>query len=491
MASADASRLKVLMPSPEIAPLAKSGGLGDVAGSLPPALAGLGLEVRPVMPFYAQTRARAPEAADTGLRLRVAVGREVLEAEVWEAQVEGLAVSLVRHDPFFDRPSLYFDHAGDYPDNAQRYIFLCKAAIELARAQDFAADVVHCHDWQTALIPVYLKTGVVDAGPLAGAATVLTIHNLAHQGVFGREIFPQTGLPPHLNSVEGLEYWGNLSLLKAGMLFSDALTTVSPTYAQEIQGPELGMGLEGVLARRAGDLVGILNGADYGVWSPHHDPHLPAAYSARDLSGKEECRRALCREFGLEPPGPETVVVGFVGRLAYQKGVDMILAAAPRLLLDDVRLCFLGEGEPGLEGRLAELAEGRPGRVGARIAFNERLAHLIQAGGDVHLMPSRYEPCGLNQLYALRYGTVPVVRATGGLKDTVRPFDPLTSQGTGFVFDRATPEELLHALREALWTKSRPELWQRLVANCMAQDFSWTQSARRYAELYSRLAGRA
>jgi starch synthase len=479
------------MPSPEIAPLAKSGGLGDVAGSLPPALARLGVQVRLVMPFYAQTRAQARRAADTGVALKVAVGREVLEAEVWETELEGVPVSLLRYDPYFDRPHLYFDHRGEYPDNAQRFVFFAKAAIELARRLEFDADVVHCHDWQTSLVPVYLKTGVVEAGPLHKAATVLTVHNLAYQGVFGRELFPLTGLPPHLNTMEGLEFWGNLSFLKAGLLFSDAITTVSPTYADEIQAPELGMGLEGVLARRSGDVVGILNGADYGVWSPENDPHLPAAFSAEDPAGKQESRAQLCREYGLEPPGPDTAVVGFVGRLAHQKGVDLILRAAPRLLLDDVRLCLLGQGEPGLEGRLAELAEARPGRVGVRIAFDERLAHLLQAGSDLLLMPSRYEPCGLNQIYALRYGTVPVVRGTGGLKDTVEPFDPLTGQGTGFVFDRPLPEELLHALREALWTKSRPELWRRVVANGMARDFSWAQSARRYADLYARLAGAA
>jgi starch synthase len=359
--------------------------------------------------------------------------------------------------------------------------------IELARALGFAARVVHAHDWQTALLPAMLSAGAWDPGPLAGAATVLTIHNLAYQGIYPREVFGLTGLPVWLDSPRGSEFWGNTSLLKAGLVTARALTTVSPTYAREIQTPGGGHGLEGVLHERLADLHGILNGADYEAWSPESDTHLPQGYSSADRKGKQACRQALLEVMDLEPAGPGTTVLGFVGRLAYQKGVDLLPQALPRLMLDDVRICLLGSGEPLYEEPLARLSAAHPGRLGLKIGFSERLAHLITAGSDAFMMPSRYEPCGLNQIYALRYGTAPVVRATGGLKDTVQPFDPLTGQGTGFSFEHFSPPDLTCALREALWTRSRPLLWDRLVTNAMAQDFSWSASARAYARLYASL----
>jgi len=476
------------MASPEIAPLAKTGGLGDVAGSLPPALGKLGHDVRLVMPFYRQTKAQAPNAKDTRLRLAVPVGLEILKAAVWRTDLDGCPVYLVKQDTLFDRDGLYQGKDGDFPDNARRYIFFSRAVIELARALDYDADIVHLHDWQTGLIPAYLKSRLTDPGPLAKAKSLLTIHNLAFQGINGREVFAQTGLPPEMNSIGGMEFWGNISFLKAGLVFSDALTTVSPNYAREIQTPQGGMGLEGILASRQADLRGILNGADYSHWSPESDPYLPAAYSLKDLGGKDACRRALCRAFELEEPGPHTAVAGFVGRLAWQKGMDILAEAAPRLLLDDVRLCILGTGEPHLEAQARKLAKAHPGRVGVRLLFSEELAHLMQGGADMLVMPSRFEPCGLNQIYALKYGTAPVVCATGGLKDTVEPFNPLTGRGTGFLFEHPTVQDLLAALREALWTKDHSRMWQKLQQNAMSRDFSWNRSANQYAELYQRLA---
>ncbi len=480
--------LKVLMVASEIAPLAKTGGLGDVAGSLPPALGGKGLEVRLVMPFYRQVLAAASNPIDTGLRLEASVGEDRLSAEVWQTQLNGCPVYLIKQDSLYDRDGLYQGEDGDFPDNAQRFIFFSRAVIELARALDYAADVVHLHDWQTGLIAAYLKSPLLSSGPLAKAKTLFTIHNLAYQGVFGSKVFSQTGLPPEMSGIGGLEFWGNISFLKAGLVYSDALTTVSPTYAWEIQTSESGMGMEGILASRQADLSGILNGADYSSWSPESDPYLPKAFSAGDLSGKEICRQALCQAFELEPPGPETTVIGFVGRLAWQKGMDILAEAAPRLLMDDVRLCILGTGEPHLEAQAKELASAHSGRVGVRLLFSEELAHLVQGGADIMVMPSRFEPCGLNQIYALKYGTVPVVRATGGLKDTVEPFNPLTGQGTGFWFERSMAPDLLSALREVLWTKARPNLWRQLQQNAMSCDFSWSRSAGQYAELYQRLA---
>lgn len=480
--------LKVLMAASEAAPLAKTGGLGDVAGSLPPALGKLGHDVRLAMPFYLQTQKAAPQAKDTGLRLKAPVGSDILSAQVWQTDLEGCPVYLIKQESLYGRDGLYQDERGDFPDNARRYIFFCRAVIELAKALDFAADIVHLHDWQTGLIPAYLKSRMIDPGPLAGAKSLLTIHNLAYQGVFGSETFAQTGLPLEMSGIGGLEFWGNISFLKAGLVFSDALTTVSPSYAWEIQTTEGGMGMEGILTSRQAVLSGILNGADYGKWSPEKDPYLPQIYTAQDLSGKETCRRALCQAFELEAPGPETAVVGFVGRLAWQKGMDILAEVAPRLLLDDVRLCILGTGELHLEAQARELAKTHQGRVGVKLLFSEELAHLMQAGADMLVMPSRFEPCGLNQLYALKYGSVPVVRATGGLKDTVEPFNPLTGQGTGFWFDRPMAQDLLCALREALWTKARPKLWQQLQQNAMNCDFSWSRSAGEYAALYQSLA---
>lgn len=484
-----ATGLKVLFAASEIAPYAKTGGLGDVAGSLPPALAHLDLEVLLVMPLHRQVDRQSHGLAQAGLTLSIPAGGRLYLATVWRAELDGCQVYFLENDELFDREGLYGPLGGDFADNPLRFVWFCRGVIELARALGFGARVVHAHDWQTALLPALLNTGAWDPGPLAGAATLLTIHNLAYQGIYPRDTFALTGLPHWLDSPWGSEFWGNTSLLKAGLVTATALTTVSPTYAQEIQTPEGGHGLEGVLAQRRADLHGIINGADYQAWSPESDPYLPRGYSAADLGGKQACRQALLAELGLEPAGPDTSILGFVGRLAYQKGVDLLPQALPRLLLDDVRVCLLGSGEPSYEEPLRHLAAAHPDRLGIRLEFSERLAHLVTAGSDVLMMPSRYEPCGLNQIYALRYGTAPVVRATGGLKDTVQPFDPVSGQGTGFVFEHFSPQDLGCALREALWTSARPALWRALVQQAMAQDFSWTASAQAYAGLYARLLG--
>ena len=477
--------LKVLFAAPEVAPLAKTGGLADVAGALPPALAGLGLEVRVIMPYYRQVQA---PARDTGLRVTVPLGLEEATAELWETRLGPCPVYLVKNSDFFDRPGLYGERGGDYPDNAKRFSFFCRAVMEAARALDFAADILHLHDWQTGLLAAYLAHPPGEPGPLAGARSVFTIHNIAYQGMFPRHQFAYTGLPFLADTPEGIEYWGNISLLKAGLNYSHAITTVSPTYAEEILSPQGGRGMEGLLLKRRGVLTGILNGADYEQWDPARDPLLPANYSAGNLAGKRQCRRHLLEEFGLDPAGPQEAVLGFVGRLVPQKGIDLIAQAAPYLLLDPVRLCFLGTGDADQEAQLTALAGRYPGRVGVKLAFSEKLAHLIQAGSDMLLMPSRFEPCGLNQLYAMRYGTPPVAHATGGLKDTVEPFDPLSGQGVGFVLERAQASDLLCAARSGLWTRAHPQLWDQVRANGMTRDHSWSMSAQAYAALYQRLA---
>ncbi|MCB2187232.1 MAG: glycogen synthase GlgA [Deltaproteobacteria bacterium] len=479
--------MEVLFVAPEISPLAKTGGLADVAGALPQALAAEGVKCHLVMPLYAEVDRAKHGLTPTGLEFEVPLPGGVEWARLWQGKLGPCPIYLLENARFYDRPGLYGPPGGEHPDNLLRFAFFCRGAVELCRRLNLAPPVVHLHDWQGALLAAYLRAHPFDLGPLTGAKSVLTIHNLSYQGIFPRHDFYQTMLPPYLDQVEGLEFWGNLSLLKGGLLLADRLTTVSPTYAREIQTPAGGHGLEGLLARRARDLVGILNGADYRHWSPEADPLIPARYGPDDLTGKEICRRKLVERLGLEPLGPDTAVLGFVGRLAYQKGADLLPEAISRLLLDDLRVVILGTGDPAVEHTLRELARAHPGRVGLELGFSEELAHWIQAGSDLHLMPSRFEPCGLSQLYAMRYGTVPVVRASGGLRDTVMPFDPFTGQGTGFVFQEARPGDLFHAVREALWCRAHPEHWSRLVANCLAQDFSWAASAQTYAALYRSL----
>jgi len=483
----DLDRLSVLFLTPEASPLAKSGGLGDVAGGLPPALAALGLDVRLVMPLYGDIDRAAHGLTDSGFCFEVPVGPRSYPAQAWQGELGGCPLYLLGNDELLGRPGLYHDQYGDFGDNLQRFVFLCRGAIELARALDWPADVVHAHDWQAALAMAYLAAAPFDLGPLAGARGVLTIHNLAFQGIFPRHDFRLTGLPGHLDSIDGAEYWGNISLLKAGLMTARAITTVSPTYAREIQEPELGMGLDGVLRLRSRDLHGILNGVDYSRWSPEADALLPAFYSAQDMAGKAVCRQALAARFGLEPPTDQGMLLGFIGRLTNQKGVDLIAEAAPALVEAGHRLALLGTGDAELETRLSHLAARLPGRVGVRLAFSEDLAHLLQAGSDVMLMPSRFEPCGLNQMYALRYGTPPLVHATGGLRDTVTPFDPTTGAGDGFVFFPHHTTTMLAQIQRAGAVFARPEQWQRLRANAMARDFSWQASAQRYARLFQQL----
>lgn len=480
--------LKVLFVSAEISPLAQTGGLGQVCGSLPPALAALGLEMTLVMPLYQTVDREAHGLQHANLEFEVLLAGRSLPVRVWQSDLHGCPVYLLENQELFGRPHLYGDQQGDYSDNCLRFAFLCRGAVELAKALKLEAQVVHCHDWQSALLPAYLATRPFDLGPLQGAASLLTIHNLAYQGRFLSQYFLSTGLAPSFNTMAGAEFWGDISLLKAGLVTANAINTVSPTYAREIQTPQGGHGLDGVLASRSADLYGILNGVDYGIWSPEADPWLPAKYSANDITGKGACRQALLEAFDLEPAEPDTAVFGFIGRITGQKGVDLIAQAVPAILGKGARLAILGTGEPGLEQVLSEIAREWPGRMGLKLTYSEKLAHLMQGGSDLMLMPSQFEPCGLNQLYAMRYGSVPLVHATGGLKDTVRPFDPVSGQGTGFAFQPYELDGFLGAIRQAMQTWAQPELWQRLRANCMAQDFSWQASAQAYKQLYEKLA---
>ncbi|MCS6927417.1 MAG: glycogen synthase GlgA, partial [Candidatus Binatia bacterium] len=483
-------RLRSLFVAAEVAPFARTGGLGEVAGALPRVLAALGHDVRVVMPFYRLIREGPfpPPTLVTELQVPLVTGNRT--ARVWQGELSAsspfcssVPVYFLEQDEYFDRPGLYGDESGDYPDNALRFIFFCRAALALCESLQWFPHVFHCHDWHAALLPAYLRFVPGLPAQLTAATTILTIHNLAYQGIFPSWAFALTGLPPSLFQAEGMEFFGSVNFMKAGLLYADRLTAVSPTYAEEICTTECGFGLDGVVRSRRNALVGILNGADYTVWDPATDQYLAAPYNADDLRGKAVCKTALLRTYGL-PEDTTTPLIGMIARLVDQKGIDLFEAASHALLALNARFVVLGTGERRYEEFLTRLAQMYPDRIGVRIGFDSALAHQVQAGSDMMLMPSRYEPCGLTQLYSLRYGTVPIVRATGGLRDTVSPFDPTTGDGTGFVFYEARPEALVAAVRAAVHTFADSVAWQRVMRNAMAQDFSWTRPAAQYLGLY-------
>lgn len=472
--------MRVLFCASEIVPLAKTGGLADVAGALPAALAARGIDVHLAMPRYRGVSLRH----DGWSLLEVRVGPDAIIGAAMEGRMPGNGppITLIDQPELFDRPGLYGENGRDYDDNLTRFAFFSRAVLQWLDAQPWQPDVIHCHDWQTALIPAIL------AAERRGPATVLTIHNLAYQGLFPAEQLPRTGLPASMFTMRGLEFWGQVNLLKGGLYCADVLTTVSETYAQEIQTPEFGAGLDGVLRDRAEDLFGILNGADYSVWDPSVDPLIPARYSPDDLGGKVLCKQHLQRAFNL-PDEPRTPLIGMVTRLADQKGLDLVAAVIADVLAAGAQFVVLGTGDPKYHTLFEELARRFRAQVGVRLGFDNALAHQIEAGADLFLMPSRYEPSGLNQLYSLRYGTVPVVRRTGGLADSVVDVTPDTLEGgsaNGFVFARYAADALGEALRRALDAYRTPAVWRRIQQHGMRADFSWDRSAARYGELYER-----
>ena len=487
-----AQRLRVLLVASEASPFANTGGLGDVAGALPRALRALGHDVRILMPRYRGVERHAAAIRTVIPRLEVPVGDRVVESALLGTETSGgVPVYFLQQDHYFDRDGLYGTGDDDYPDNCERFVFFCRGAVEALIALDEAGrdawrpQIVHANDWQTGLLPVYLRTLYRDHPALAAIATVFTIHNLAFQGAFWHHDMPLTGLGWDVFTPAGIEFYGKLNFLKGGLVFSDLLTTVSRTYAAEIRTPEFGNGLDGVLEERAADLYGVVNGIDYEQWNPAKDPALARPYSAGEPEGKAVCRLALRRELGLdEGPGP---LVAMVTRLAWQKGLDLALGSLPGMLDAGCRVALLGSGEAPIEEAWTQAAADHPGLVAVRIGYDPELASRMYAGGDCLLMPSRYEPCGLAQLIALRYGAVPVVRRTGGLADTVTEFDAVRRTGTGFLFDALSADELLGAVRRAAAVWERPELWGALVKNAMTEDFSWDASAREYATLYRKI----
>lgn len=475
--------LSVLVVSPEAAPLSKTGGLADVTGALGMALARQGHQVTLVTPRYRGTDAAAGRLLE---RVPIALGDGVHDVGLLEHTLADRArVILVDYPPFYDRPGLYGENHADYADNAFRFALLARAAAEVARRHAQPA-VVHAHEWQTGLTPVYLRQTVATRRAGGRLPVVFTIHNLAYQGLFPAGVLPALGLDWDLFTPSGLEYWGQVSFLKAGVNFSDFITTVSPRYADEIVTPESGCGFDGVLAARRDRLVGILNGIDQHVWDPETDPLLPARYGPRDLSGKRPCKIELLRALNLptDEAAIDRPVIGMVSRMVDQKGLDLVAEASEELAGLDATFAIVGTGERRYENMWTHLVARFPDRIGVRVGFDETLAHLVEAGADMFLMPSRFEPCGLNQMYSMRYGTVPIVRATGGLFNTVVDFDKRTGRGTGFRFDEYTAPALFDAIMRALSVYRRKAVWRKLMLAGMRQDYSWDVSAREYVKVY-------
>jgi starch synthase len=477
--------MHVLFVASEIVPYAKTGGRADVVGALPEALVQRGHRVTRVMPLYASVDRRAHGLRAVGRRVRVRLGGRTVAAKLAVAQHGGVETYFLDCPEFYDRPGLYTESGADYPDNAERFAFLSHATLGLCADLGLEPDLIHCHDWQAALIPAALKLNPSAHPALAGVPTVFTIHNLGYQGLFSMGQRAVFGLPDAAYTPEGLEFYGQVNLLKGGIVFADAITTVSRTYAREIQDARAGFGLEGVLSARADRLTGIVNGIDTAYWDPAHDPHLTAPFSRDRLATRARNRAALCQDMGLDPKaGP---VVGMVGRLAEQKGMGLVLAALHDLLDAGISLAVLGQGEPGLVHTLREAARLHPDRIALVDGFNEPLAHRIYAGCDLFLMPSRFEPCGLAQLIAMRYGAPPVVRRVGGLADTVAPWGDDPDAATGFAFDDFTPEAVAGAVRQAVHAMRDPDAFQRIQRRGMARDFSWDQSAAEYEDVYEGL----
>jgi starch synthase len=475
--------MKILMVASEATPYAKTGGLADVIGALPHALADKGHDVAVVLPLYRSAQPKLTTATRVYDALTLWMSKTRSYAASIRAQSDrGVRFYFVDVPELFDRPALYGEAGKDYPDNHVRFAALCRGALAVARSL-FRPEILHGHDWQAGLIGPYIASTFRTDPTFLGMRSVFTIHNLGYQGIYAREALDEIGLPRDMFHPARMEFWGNLSFLKAGIVYADAITTVSRGYAREIQTPEYGFGMEGLLQTRADRLTGILNGVDYGEWSPETDPYIAAPFSVDDLSGKRACKADLLRTFGLPDDDLDRPVIGIVSRFASQKGFDLIEETAPQLLKRDVALTVLGTGEPQYEELMRRLAGQFPGKVGVRVEFSNEVAHKVEAGADIFLMPSRYEPCGLNQIYSLRYGTVPVVRATGGLDDTI-------DESTGFKFAGYDGGALSGALGAALDAYRSRERWTGIMKNGMRRDHSWSRSADQYVQLYQRVLSR-
>ncbi len=480
--------MHIAFAASECVPFSKTGGLADVVGALPRALAALGHQVSVYVPRYRQTKLVDPQTVVRSIT--VPFDDKYRFCSVVTAGTNtpaGIRFYFVDYPPFFDRDALYGTPAGDYPDNAERFALFSRAVLEASKILG-VPQVFHCHDWQSALVPVMLRTLYAEDPAFRDVATVFTIHNMGYQGLFPPDTLPLLMLPWDLLTMSKMEFFGQVNFLKGALVYSDFVTTVSKKYSHEIQTAEYGFGLEGVLRDRAATVTGILNGVDYDEWSPQTDKFIAAKYSPQDLSGKLQCKHDLLQAFGIAnaDASSKLPVIGIVSRFAAQKGFDLIAQIMDRLAREEMIMVILGSGDKPYEEMFQRLNKQFPNKIAVKVAFDNAIAHKIEAGADMFLMPSRYEPCGLNQIYSLKYGTVPIVRATGGLDDTIEPWDARTGKGTGFKFSDYTGEALLATIKQALLAYRDPSSWQTLMRNGMGRDFSWGASAREYGRIYER-----
>jgi starch synthase len=481
--------LKIMLASPEAVPYAKTGGLADVAGALPKALSALGHNVKLILPLYSQVDRKKYGLRKIANNLSAEVAGRKESFDIYESDAENGAFSawFIEHKKFFDRPELYRDPStgNDWADNDERFAFFARAILESVRAINFRPDIIHANDWQSGLVPAFLKIDKQYAD-LADIATLLSIHNLAYQGNFPRDTFAKLGLDWSLFAPGlGFEFWGRVSYLKAGLWYSDKLNTVSKRYAEEIQSTnEYGYGMEGILKDRSQDLYGILNGIDDEVWNPATDSLIPATFTPDKLAGKAKCKAALRKQMGLPAVRKDIPIIGIISRLADQKGFDLIAEVADEILALDLQIVILGTGDKKYHELFTALNKKYPKKIAISLGFDNALAHLIEAGSDMFLMPSRYEPCGLNQMYSLKYGTIPIVRETGGLADTIENANPAKGTGNGFVFRNYDAKELLNTIKFALEVYRDKNVWEIMMLRGMRQDFSWKVSAAKYVDLY-------
>ncbi|MFZ0799120.1 MAG: glycogen synthase GlgA [Terriglobales bacterium] len=478
--------MHIAFAASECVPFSKTGGLADVVGALPRALAALGHQVSVYVPRYRQTKLVDPQTVVRSITIPFDDKYRFCSVVTAGTNTPaGVRFYFVEYPPFFDREALYGTAAGDYPDNAERFALFSRAVLEASKILG-VPQVFHCHDWQSALVPVMLRTLYSGDPAFHDVATVFTIHNMGYQGLFPPDILPLLMLPWELLTISNMEFFGQVNFLKGALVHSDFITTVSKKYSQEIQTTEFGFGLEGVLRDRAATVTGILNGVDYDEWSPQTDKFIAAKYSPQDLSGKLRCKHDLLHAFGVTHADSKVPVIGIVSRFAAQKGFDLISQIMDRLAREEMIVVALGTGDKPYEEMFQRLNKQFPNKIAAKVAFDNAIAHKIEAGADMFLIPSRYEPCGLNQIYSLKYGTVPIVRATGGLDDTIEPWDARTGKGTGFKFSDYTGEALLATIKQALLAYQDLSSWQTLMRNGMSRDFSWGASAREYGKIYDR-----
>lgn len=488
-------KLRIVLAASEAVPFSKTGGLADVSTALAKALDAMGHDVTLFVPDYRTLRfeklASLPPITDTGLRFRMSINGQFVRAGVNWTILPGTSVKVlfISQEEYFDRRELYMENGQGYPDNCERFCFFSRAVLEVCQQMVLRPDIIHCNDWQTGLIPALLHSQYAGRPGFENAASIMTLHNMAYQGRFWHHDMPLTAMPWNYFHMDHMEMWGDINLLKTGIAFADQVTTVSPTYAREICTPEGGEGLHGLLAHRQDDLIGILNGIDEDIWNPETDPHIASNFSANSpFPGKSQCKSHLQQQFNL-PQRNDVPLYGMVSRMSDQKGFDLIAECADRLLAHDIQIVFLGTGDPHYEKYLKQLAAENPSKVGTFVGFDDAVAHQIEAGSDCFLMPSRFEPCGLNQMYSLRYGTLPIVRRVGGLADSVvnvRPETLKSMTATGFVFDEYSANALADTIERSLQLYSQTEVWHRVMKTGMSCDWSWTNSACHYLTTYQK-----